>query len=276
MSVSIRWRLSGMMVLIYAVQGSFWPLLAVHLADLGIEGRGRGWIFATFALGSLAMPLGAGSLVDRLMPTQRYLALIYAMATGILAILALGVFRQVWSLYRALPHVLAAHGPGIWPEHVAGHAPVVEAGRGVRPGPALGDDRLDDGGLARLRGHGRVGLGTFGDGHVRGVLGGGGPGDGLLGLLLDPAEHAAPGRRRAGRLGMARRIGPGSPTGGRRLPGHLVRRLADHAVCLPGRPDPPGGPGHPAGVDLHHDDALATARDRRAGLDPVGPRADRV
>ena len=87
MSVLIRWRLSGMMVLIYAVQGSFWPLLAVHLADLGIEGRGRGWIFATFALGSLAMPLGAGSLVDRLMPTQRYLALIYAMGSGILAVL---------------------------------------------------------------------------------------------------------------------------------------------------------------------------------------------
>src|SRR5919112_6881873 len=99
MKVSIRWRLSGMMGLIYAVQGSFWPLLAVHLADLGIEGRGRGWIFATFAIGSLAMPLGAGSLVDRLMPTQRYLALIYAMGSGILAILALGVFTGVWALY---------------------------------------------------------------------------------------------------------------------------------------------------------------------------------
>ena len=46
----------------YAVQGSFWPLLAVHLADLGIGGRGRGWIFATLAIGSLAVPLGAASL----------------------------------------------------------------------------------------------------------------------------------------------------------------------------------------------------------------------
>ena len=32
------WRLSAMMALVYAVQGSFWPLLAVHLADLGIGG----------------------------------------------------------------------------------------------------------------------------------------------------------------------------------------------------------------------------------------------
>ncbi len=115
MNGSIRWRLSVMMVLIYAIQGSFWPLLAVHLADLGIEGRGRGWIFATFALGSLAMPLGAGSLVDRLMPTQRYLALIYALATGILAILALGVFSHVWSLYALflIYWLLTAPGYGL-------------------------------------------------------------------------------------------------------------------------------------------------------------------
>ena len=32
------WRLAAMMALVYAVQGSFWPLLAVHLADLGIDG----------------------------------------------------------------------------------------------------------------------------------------------------------------------------------------------------------------------------------------------
>ena len=66
-----------MMALVYAVQGSFWPLLAVHLADLGIHGRERGWIFATLAIGSLAVPLGAGQLVDRFMATQRLLTLTY-------------------------------------------------------------------------------------------------------------------------------------------------------------------------------------------------------
>ena len=64
-----------MMALVYAVQGSFWPLLAVHLADLGIHGRERGWIFATLAIASLAVPLGAGQLVDRFMATQRLLTL---------------------------------------------------------------------------------------------------------------------------------------------------------------------------------------------------------
>jgi len=92
-----RWRLAAMMGLVYAVQGSYWPLLAVHLADLGIEGRARGWIFATLAIGSAVMPLGAGQLVDRLLPTQWFLALIYALGTGLLVILASGMVTQaVW------------------------------------------------------------------------------------------------------------------------------------------------------------------------------------
>ena len=99
-----RWRLAVMMGLVYAVQGSYWPLLAVHLADLGIHGRARGWIFATLAIGSAVMPLGAGQLVDRLMPTQWFLALIYALGTGLLVVLASGMVTQaVWifSLFLA-------------------------------------------------------------------------------------------------------------------------------------------------------------------------------
>jgi MFS family permease len=93
------WRLAVMMALVYAVQGSYWPLLAVHLADLGIEGRARGWIFATLAIGSAAVPLGAGQLVDRLMPTQWFLALIYALGTGLLMVLASGAVSQAAWLF---------------------------------------------------------------------------------------------------------------------------------------------------------------------------------
>jgi MFS family permease len=88
-----------MMALVYAVQGAFWPLLAVHLKDLGISGRERGWIFATLALGSLAMPLGAGQLVDRRMSAQRVLALAYAVGTGLLVVLASGVLARAGSLF---------------------------------------------------------------------------------------------------------------------------------------------------------------------------------
>lgn len=92
-------RLSGLMALIYAVQGAWWPLLAVHLQDLGISGRGRGWIFATMALASLATPLGMGQVADRLMATQRLLALIYAAGAGLLAIVALGVIARPVPLF---------------------------------------------------------------------------------------------------------------------------------------------------------------------------------
>ncbi|MDR3634607.1 MAG: MFS transporter [Isosphaeraceae bacterium] len=95
----VRWRLSVMMGLVWAVQGAFWPLLAVHLRDLGIDGRERGWIFATLALGSFVMPLGAGHLVDRVWSTERLLALIYAVGTGLLAALALGVTTHPWGLF---------------------------------------------------------------------------------------------------------------------------------------------------------------------------------
>lgn len=94
-----RWRLAGMMALIYAVQGSWWPLLAVHLQDLGISGRGRGAIFGTLALAALATPLGAGQLADRLLPTQRLMALVYALGSVGLAVFAAGPTDGVVPLF---------------------------------------------------------------------------------------------------------------------------------------------------------------------------------
>lgn len=98
MNARVRWRLAGMMALVYAVQGAWWPLLSVHLQDLGISGRGRGWIFATLAVASLATPLGAGQLADRLMATQWLLALIYGCGTCLLAFLATGTTTQTLPL----------------------------------------------------------------------------------------------------------------------------------------------------------------------------------
>jgi MFS family permease len=84
------WRLAAMMALVYAIQGSFWPLLAVHLQDLGLDGRSRGWIFGTMSMGSGLVPLCVGQLADRLMPAQYVLALAYAMAAALLALLGSG------------------------------------------------------------------------------------------------------------------------------------------------------------------------------------------
>src|SRR4051794_16240749 len=94
----VRWQLAAMMALVYAVQGAWWPLLAVHLHDLGISGRGRGLIFATMALASLVAPLQAGRLADRILPTQRFLALLYALGTVLLVLLAVGTTTRVGPL----------------------------------------------------------------------------------------------------------------------------------------------------------------------------------
>ncbi|HEV3164738.1 MAG TPA: MFS transporter, partial [Isosphaeraceae bacterium] len=99
MNAGVRWRLAAMMALVYAVQGAFWPLLTVHLKDLGIDGRGRGWIFATMAIASLATPLGAGQLADRRMATQRLLAILYALGTGLLVCFALGASTHTLPLF---------------------------------------------------------------------------------------------------------------------------------------------------------------------------------
>jgi len=88
-----------MMALLYAVQGAWYPLLAVHLEDLGIGGRERGWIFASLAIAAMLTPFGAGQIADRLLPTQKLLSLIYAVGTGLLVLLASGVTSRFQPLF---------------------------------------------------------------------------------------------------------------------------------------------------------------------------------
>lgn len=95
----MRFRLSLMMALVYSVQGAFWPLLAVHLKDLGIDGWARGWIFATCAMGSMAMPLGAGHLVDRFFSSQKVLSVMFLGALGFLVAMAMRIASGPLALF---------------------------------------------------------------------------------------------------------------------------------------------------------------------------------
>jgi MFS family permease len=115
MGVGVRPRLSMMMALLYAVQGAWWPMLAVHLEDLHISGRGRGWIFATLALASIVTPLWAGQLADRKMATQKLLALAYGLGTFLLALLACGIVRGTGSIFgiSLLYWLITAPGLGL-------------------------------------------------------------------------------------------------------------------------------------------------------------------
>lgn len=79
-----------MMALIYAIQGAWWPIFALHLADMGFTGRERGWIFATYPIAAIVTSLGAGALVDRRMASQHYLALCAGISTIFLLAMAFG------------------------------------------------------------------------------------------------------------------------------------------------------------------------------------------
>ena len=98
----MRGRLAALMALHYAVQGAWYPLLAVHLKDLGLPGEARGLIFATFALGCLAAPIGAGQIADRRYAADRLLTLIYAVAAGLLAVLAAGWVEGPWPIFGVM------------------------------------------------------------------------------------------------------------------------------------------------------------------------------
>jgi MFS family permease len=88
-----------MMALLYAVQGAWWPLMAVHLEDQGVSGPERAWIFACQAIGTLMVSLGLGGLVDRVWPTQTVLSAIFALGTAALAAVASGAISGAGSLF---------------------------------------------------------------------------------------------------------------------------------------------------------------------------------
>ncbi len=110
--IGVRARLSVMMAGVFAIQGCWWPLLAVHLADLHIGGRARGWIFATLAIASLLTPLGVGQLADRRVPSQWLMATLYALGTGLLAVLAAGWVDSAPGLFTLLLAYWLLTAPG--------------------------------------------------------------------------------------------------------------------------------------------------------------------
>ena len=87
---AVRWRLAGLMALIYAVMGAWWPLISIHMEDLHIPGRARGVIFGTYAVASILTPPIFGMLADRKIASQKLLAIIYAFGAGLLVLFGSG------------------------------------------------------------------------------------------------------------------------------------------------------------------------------------------
>ena len=273
MNVSVRVRLSVMMALIYAVQGAWWPMLALHLGDLGLSGRERGWIFARVSarVAVLHVARGGGrALVDRLMPAQRYLSLCYGLGTIFLVAVALG--------FKAEPSILF----GLFLAYWLLTAPTY----GISGAIAFRNLPRPDAEFGRIRMWGTVGwmaagwlvsaamahsgASRSGNGAFEAFWIAGTSSAAAGGVRLALAQHAATGPRRPGRATGRNRL-VGADTFGRGPPDHVVRRQPDDPARLSGdaallrvaRTAPPLGSD---GVD-----ARPVARDRGAGRAALAP-----
>ncbi len=91
-------RLGVMMFLEYLIWGSWLPLLALYLGGvLGFSGGEIGWIFATQAIACLFGLYFGGQLADRLLSTEKLLAVLHLV--GGLAMFALAYQATFWSFF---------------------------------------------------------------------------------------------------------------------------------------------------------------------------------
>jgi MFS family permease len=78
----LRFRLSLLLFLYYAIQGAFVPLFSLRLQELGFSPLEMGWSCAPQALATMIAPLAAGQTADRWFATERCLA-VCALLSGI-------------------------------------------------------------------------------------------------------------------------------------------------------------------------------------------------
>jgi nucleoside transporter len=98
------------MFLEYVIWGAWLPLLALYLGDvLGFSAGQIGWVFATQAIASLVGLFGAGQIADRVMPTERLLALLHL--GGALAMFVLSAQRTFWPFFTVMLGYQLAYVP---------------------------------------------------------------------------------------------------------------------------------------------------------------------
>src|SRR6266508_1415570 len=94
-------RLSAMMFLEYVIWGSWLPLLALYLSDvLGFTGSQIGWIFAMQAVASIVGLFVGGQAADRLISTDKLLALSHAI--GGTAMMLLAAQTSFWPFFAIM------------------------------------------------------------------------------------------------------------------------------------------------------------------------------
>ena len=121
MGFGLRFRLSAMMFLQYAIWGAWAPVLWPYLTNnLGMTNPQAAVIFSLLPLANILAPFTGGQIADRLMPTQIFLGIVQIIG-GIFLVLAskatgfgnmlllLAVFSLVYAPTLALTNSLAFH-----------------------------------------------------------------------------------------------------------------------------------------------------------------------
>ncbi|MBI1745602.1 MAG: MFS transporter [Acidobacteria bacterium] len=88
MTWNLRWRLSLMMFMQYAIWGAWNPVLGAYLEKLGFTGVQTGNIYNALPLACMVAPFIGGQVVDRYMPTQWFLALAHMLGGATLILCA--------------------------------------------------------------------------------------------------------------------------------------------------------------------------------------------
>lgn len=124
MSWSVKWRVSAMMFLQYAIWGAWAPFLWTYLADSQkIPAAQVGFIFGLLALACILAPFTGGQIADRWVPTQKFLGVAHliggiclvqaARAHGFMPVtLWMGGFALVYAPTLALTNSLGFHHIG--------------------------------------------------------------------------------------------------------------------------------------------------------------------
>jgi nucleoside transporter len=103
MTPGLRIRLSAMMFLEFFVWGAWFPALGVHLlkptdqGGLGLDAAQNGTIYGLLWLASIFMPLIAGQITDRIVPTQMFLAVAHLVgAAGLFLAARAGSYSELY------------------------------------------------------------------------------------------------------------------------------------------------------------------------------------
>jgi nucleoside transporter len=91
MAFGIRWRLSAMMFLEYAIWGAWAPVLGAYLLNnLHFSGGEVGWIYSMLPLATIVAPMLFGQIADRYVNTE-YLLAVLSLASAVLLWVMLGM-----------------------------------------------------------------------------------------------------------------------------------------------------------------------------------------